>query len=241
MSTIDRKPTSRDGFAALACDYDGTLAHEGRVAPATLSALERVGAGGWGLVLVTGRELPDLRRVFPELGCFDRVVAENGALLARPATGDERVLGDPAEPALLEALRACGVTPLSAGRSIVATREPYQAAAREVIRSLGLKRQIVLNKGAVMLLPSGVDKAFGLEHALQDLAIPPFRTIGVGDAENDLTFLHHCGYAVAVGNALPEVCEQVDFVTEGENGAGVVELIERLLGDALPERRPARA
>ena len=76
-------------YLALACDYDGTLAHHGRVDEATLAALERLLATGRKLILVTGRELPDLLSVFPHLGLFERVVAENGALLYRPGSREE--------------------------------------------------------------------------------------------------------------------------------------------------------
>jgi hydroxymethylpyrimidine pyrophosphatase-like HAD family hydrolase len=40
---------------ALACDYDGALATEDRLAPATLAALERARAAGLRVVLLTGR------------------------------------------------------------------------------------------------------------------------------------------------------------------------------------------
>jgi len=52
-------------FMALASDYDGTLAEDGRVAPATLEALDLLRQSGRKLILVTGRELPDLQEVFP--------------------------------------------------------------------------------------------------------------------------------------------------------------------------------
>ena len=40
-------------YLALACDYDGTLAHHGRVDKPTLESLERLLASGRKLVLVT--------------------------------------------------------------------------------------------------------------------------------------------------------------------------------------------
>ena len=80
-------------FVALATDYDGTLAEDGKVSSSTISALERCAKSGRKLILVTGRELPDLRRVFPELGQFNLVVAENGALLYDPSTETETPLG----------------------------------------------------------------------------------------------------------------------------------------------------
>ena len=68
-------------FRVVAADYDGTLANDGRVAKNTLETLACVQESGRKLVLVTGRELESLQSVFPELGLFDLVVAENGALL----------------------------------------------------------------------------------------------------------------------------------------------------------------
>jgi hypothetical protein len=62
-------------YLALACDYDGTLAHDGRVTDQAISALDRLRASGRKLVLVTGRQLPDLLAVFPRTDLFEWVVA----------------------------------------------------------------------------------------------------------------------------------------------------------------------
>ena len=99
-------------YVALACDYDGTLAHDGTVADETVVALERLRESNRKLILVTGRQLDDLMRVFARLDLFDRVVVENGALLYRPATREERRLAEPPPPRFVDALRARGV-PLS--------------------------------------------------------------------------------------------------------------------------------
>jgi len=82
-------------FSVLACDYDGTLATDGQVSQETLAALERLLDSGRKLILVTGRQLDDLEKVFPHLNHFEWVVAENGALLYKPATQEEKPLGDP--------------------------------------------------------------------------------------------------------------------------------------------------
>ncbi|MBV9812884.1 MAG: HAD family phosphatase, partial [Acetobacteraceae bacterium] len=79
-------------YVALATDYDGTLATDGHTDQTTLAALEALKRTGRRLLLVTGRELDDLRRVMPRLDLFDLVVAENGALLYRPCSGEERPL-----------------------------------------------------------------------------------------------------------------------------------------------------
>src|SRR5260370_37431224 len=125
-------------YLGLACDYDGTLAHHGKVNEETVGALERVRASGRKLLMVTGRELADLMSVFPRLDLFDRVVAENGALLYRPATKEQRVLGEPPPAAFVNRLRQAGVAPLSCGRVIVATWEPHETVVLQLIRELGL-------------------------------------------------------------------------------------------------------
>ncbi|MFB3905514.1 MAG: HAD family hydrolase [Acidobacteriota bacterium] len=61
-------------YYALATDYDGTLAEHGRVDDATLHALERLRSSGRRLIMVTGRELHDLSRVFSRFELFDQVV-----------------------------------------------------------------------------------------------------------------------------------------------------------------------
>jgi energy-coupling factor transporter ATP-binding protein EcfA2 len=58
-------------------------------------------------------------------------------------------------------------------------------------------------------------------------------TVGVGDAENDHAFLTLCEVAAAVSNALPALKERCDLVLDGDHGAGVEELIDRLLADDL--------
>jgi HAD superfamily hydrolase (TIGR01484 family) len=228
-------------YLVLAVDYDGTLAHDGRVDAPTIASLERLRASGRRLVMVTGRELPDLLRVFDRFDLFDRVVAENGALLYDPAAPAERRLADRPDERLVARLRRLGVEPLSVGHSIVATREPHEATAVEVIRELGLELHVIFNKGAVMILPSGVNKATGLAAALAELGLSAHNAVGVGDAENDHAFLAAGECAVAVANALPALKERADLVTRGARGAGVVELVDRLLADDLADAAPRLA
>ena len=223
-------------FAALATDFDGTIAHEGVVEPSTVEALRRAKAAGLQLLLVTGRELSSLFNTFAETAVFDLVVAENGAVLYRPDSTKVERLAAPPPPALIEALTTANV-PFSVGHSIVATVEPYGPQILGAIRALDLAWEVIPNKEALMALPVGVTKASGLLHALRMLSLETTRTVGVGDAENDLALLQVCGLAVAVNNALPSVKRIAHVVTSEENGKGVVELIDRLLAgdlDSLP-------
>jgi hydroxymethylpyrimidine pyrophosphatase-like HAD family hydrolase len=229
-------------YLALATDYDGTLAHDGVVDAVTLSALDPVRASGRRLFLVTGRELPELKTVFPHLDRFDRVVAENGGLLYDAATDTEKSLAEPPPPPLLDQLRRRGVAPMSVGRVIVATWEPHQETVLETIRELGLEMQVIFNKGAVMILPSGVNKATGLKAALTEFGLKPENVVAVGDAENDHALLEYCGCGAAVANALPMLRARADIDLKADHGAGVRELIDCLLRSDLTDcRTRARA
>ncbi len=228
-------------YHALACDYDGTLAHHGRVDEETVEALERLRKSGRRLIMVTGRELDDLRHNFPRLDLFERVVAENGALLYDPKTRKEKLLAEPPREEFVRLLEERGVSPVSVGRAIVATWEPHETTALKAIHDLGLEMQVIFNKGAVMILPSGVNKATGLRAALDELGLSSHNTVGVGDAENDHAFLNLCECSVAVANALPSIKEETDLVTRGDHGAGVIELCEALLRDDLREVEPKLA
>jgi len=213
-------------YVALATDYDGTIAHDGEVDAPTMAALERLRGASRRLILVTGRELDDLARCMTRLDLFDVVVAENGAVLYWPATKQERTLAAPPPPEFAERLREAGVSPLSVGRVIVASWEPNEGAVLATIRDMGLELQIIFNKGAVMVLPAGVNKESGLRAALDELEISPRNVVAVGDAENDFAFLNLCGMPVAVANALPRLKDAAALVTQGERGAGVAELVD---------------
>jgi hydroxymethylpyrimidine pyrophosphatase-like HAD family hydrolase len=187
-------------------------------------------------ILITGRELDDLLAVFPDCNLFEWVIAENGCIIYRPATGQKRQLVDPPPPQFIAELHRRKVQPLSIGRAIVATWHPHETTVRDAIRELGLDLRIIFNKGAVMVLPAGTNKASGLAAVLEEMGLSPKNVAGIGDAENDCAFLNLCGCSVAVANALPVVKARVDFVTKADHGAGVIELIREMIASDLAER-----
>lgn len=221
-------------IVALASDYDATLAFEGKIAVATREALSRFKASGRKLFLVTGRELNDLLAIFPDIELFDCVVAENGAVIYWPSSRQTETLAASPPKQFLEKLRERGVQPLSVGRSIVATKLSRYEAVQATISEMGLPLEVILNRDSVMVLPAGMNKATGLARALSELRLQPDQVVGIGDAENDEAFLELCGFSVAVANAIPRIKQASDLITEREHGAGVIEVIERILaGEAL--------
>lgn len=224
-------------YRVFATDYDGTLAHDGHVDAPIRESLWRLKKTGRRLVLVTGRQWDELIAIFPQYDVFDALVLENGALLNRPPSSELQVLCEPPNAGFVEALRQRGVAPLSVGQAIVATFRPNERIVLEVIRETGLALQVIFNKDAVMILPSGVNKATGLVAALKSIGGVAAETVGVGDAENDHAFLAMCGCAAAVENALPAVKDRADIVTSAPRGHGVAELIDRMIADDMPQPR----
>jgi HAD superfamily hydrolase (TIGR01484 family) len=222
-------------YVCLACDFDGTLASGGVVLDEAIAALSRVKESGRNLILATGRRLEDLFEVFPQVNMFDYLVCENGALLYNPATKVARALVEPPPRAFIEALKKRGVEPLAVGRVVVASWHPNEAAILETIQAMGLDLHISFNKGAVMVLPAGVNKGTGVRAALSELGLSVHNLVSVGDAENDHALLSISECAATVANALPIVKERADLTLSKDHGAGVVELIEHLLSSDLSD------
>lgn len=224
-------------YRVFATDFDGTIATDGMLDGPTIGALQRLRSAGVICCLVTGRELWDFENAEAVLSLFDYVVAENGAVLYTPGTKDTRVIA-PAPPAdFLSELTRRGV-PIRVGQVIVATVEPHEVAVLEAVKEAALELQVIFNKGAVMVLPAGVNKATGLQ-AILDLCDMSFAdVVGVGDAENDHVFLEHCGLSAAVANAVPGIKERAKLVTRSNAGAGVTELIDALLSENIQSLQP---
>ena len=60
---------------------------------------------------------------------------------------------------------------MSVGHVIIATWHPHESTILEAIRDMGMEMQVIFNKDAVMVLPSGVNKASGLKAALKEMKL----------------------------------------------------------------------
>lgn len=220
-------------YRVLACDYDGTVASEGILAAETVEAIRELRDSGRRAVLVTGRILDELLDICDDVDVFDLCVLENGALIYNPATGRQRLLAPALPRRFIAALQAQGVTPLSVGRAICSTWDPYENVVVRTIHEMELDLQIIFNKHSVMVLPASVNKATGLDAALETIGETAEATVAVGDAENDLVMLGMAGCGVAVSNALASVKERADLVMRGRAGEGTRELIRQIVADDL--------
>lgn len=235
--TIGKKlGTNRMRYVALATDGDGTLLVDGQMPPATAAALARARAAKIVLLLVTGESRKELAE-FPRLDLFDRVVAENGAMLLDPATDRETVLGESPPAELVQALCAANLERLKIGRVIITAKMSDESVLRREVDRLGINWHVLRNRHDAMILPAGFDKASGLDAALTELGIPKSQVIAIGDAENDVAMVRCCGLGVAVADAVPVLRDQADMVTHSGAGQAIVEVVDRLLSGGLPTPR----
>ena len=179
------------------------------------------------VALVTGRRLDDLRRVTADLTCFDVLVAENGAVLEFPASGQHVRLAHPPPAGFLEALRQRGVL-FDVGEAIVEADASAAPAILEIIRAQQLPLTLAFNRGRSMVLPPAIAKSTGLRQALHTLRISPHNTIGIGDAENDHDLLDVCETGAAVEWGSPALCAIADDIIRGTPVSAVADYLRRV-------------
>ncbi|MBI1996553.1 MAG: HAD hydrolase family protein [Deltaproteobacteria bacterium] len=223
----------------IACDFDGTGATDGKPAPELYAALGEARAQGMRTLLVTGRVLEDVQHACQEISPFDAVVAENGAVVYLCDLGRTIQLGQPPPEHFLGELRAHGV-PFHTGAVVVGTWEQHAGKLLDLIRSLGIDGQMVFNRGAVMLLPSGINKAVGIHRALDELGRSERNLVAFGDAENDIPMMTEAEVAVAARGAVPAVSALADERLTQLGGAGVALYIRKMLKQGGFAPTPAR-
>lgn len=213
-------------FAALALDYDGTIAVNGVLDRAVRDAIGEARRRGIVVILVTGRRLSELHAVGGDLNCFDVLVAENGAVLEFPASGRHVLLGHAPSPVFLRELERRSI-PVAAGESVVEADAKWAGPILEVIRSLEQPLILAFNRGRLMVLPQAIGKSTGLRQALLAHRISIHNTIGIGDAENDHDLLDACEVGVAVGWGSAALRAVADEVIGGTGPGAVADYIQR--------------
>jgi hypothetical protein len=214
-------------FSALALDYDGTIAVDGRMEPAVRDAVGDVRQRGIAVILVTGRRLSELTRMAGDLTCFDVVVAENGAVLEFPSSGRHVLLAHPPRDVFVRELQRRRV-PFDAGEAVVEADAGQALPIVEVIRALEQPLILTFNRGRLMVLPQAVAKSTGLRQALFALRLSIHNTIAIGDAENDHDLLDACEVGVAVEWGSAALRAVADEVIVGSGPPSVAEYIRRV-------------
>ena len=105
--------------------------------------------------------------------------------------------------------------------------EDVPAAVRMVQQNFGFEAAVT-DYQTIEVTKAGVTKATGLAHVCEHYGLNTENVIVFGDSGNDISMMQVAGYAVAMGNAFPEVKAAADEVTESLREDGVAHAIERL-------------
>lgn len=223
-SQRDRLLAENAPVDVLALDLDGTIQSGSRpIDPEVSRYLRLVKRSGIRLVLVTGRSLPELRRL-ADTTLFDAVVAENGAILL--VGGSQVILA----PSGWNSVRKRLLGRFRAGKEQVII-SLSRRREKDVRQYLGTSARLEFNKDRLMIMPAKVDKGSGLLAALTMLNALDGRLMCIGDGENDLAMFRIADLKVAVGDSSAALKRGADFVTRQNNGKGAIEAIRTFIGN----------
>ena len=87
---------------------------------------------------------------------------------------------------------------------------------------------ILQHNGYAEILQKGYTKSSGMEIAAKEFGIDIDRCIAMGDSLNDLDMIEHAGIGVAMGNAVREIKEAADMITDDVDSAGVAAALKKI-------------
>ncbi|WP_182171114.1 HAD family hydrolase [Flaviflexus equikiangi] len=262
-------PPGIDECRAAVFDVDGTLAREdSTVSDGTIAALRRLADTGIAIIIATGRMAPAAVSILNRMGTSGYAIGCNGAITVHTDHADP-VSVMPIEAAVydraLDFCHSAGVdvavfTPTTlvaerrgeAYRFVMESNEgmvPEIADLAAIPHADRLKFMIHVSHeqdgvvgpairqqfpGVMKTLPEyyeinepGVSKWRGVSAALSDLGIAPHEVVGMGDSENDLSWLPQIGIPIAMENAFPNVKEVCSYEIGSNEVDSAAEFINR--------------
>ncbi len=220
---------------AIAVDVDGTLTGaDRRMNLEAIKILRKAEVSGVRVIIASGNVLPIARALSTWIGTSGPVIAENGGIVYY--NNETRYLTTQYEP--LRAFKMIGSKLSVEGLATNKWREteialdPTTADVEQIRKTLkeeGYDLNIGTTGFAVHINNPGVNKYEALKIACGMIALTPQDVMAIGDYENDLEMIKNCGLGVAVANAIPEVKRVADYVTENNDGLGIVEVVEKFV------------
>jgi hydroxymethylpyrimidine pyrophosphatase-like HAD family hydrolase len=240
----------------IVSDIDGCLG-PGEGQPYDLEVLGRVaecnrrakrGEGTPAVTLCSGRPAAYVDAMMQAISGFVPAIFENGAGLYFPE--GYRFAWNPALPAsaratirrarelLAERVVQTGLATIQPGKEMAVTLLPSPGhrldevgdAATATLEGEGLACRVEVSVSTVGIWPEGIDKGAGVRWLAKETGIPLAEMAGVTDTWDDLPFLRLVGFRAAPANADREVTQNADYVSPYEDGRGLVDIIERILG-----------
>src|SRR3989338_895064 len=212
-------------ISAIITDFDRTITNEpGIVDEKILKELDSLNKP---LILVTGRTMKYVKRLYRKFPVWDCIIAENGSYVYFPSS---ELIWSFTSDKFEEAKRILKKSrfPANFGKAIISVSKVLETKLRELLEGIVNYIGFRTNVDEVMVLPRGIDKGVSLKLALDYLGIEPKKTIIIGDGENDIDLFTSPGFKVAVANADERLKLFADEVTIKPSTQGVLEIIQKL-------------
>lgn len=212
----------------LVTDLDGTLTEGGEdpIKPKVKESLLYLKNSGWILVLATGRDRKYLMQRSDIKWIFDAWVTEAGLAVYLPIDGTYRRLVS--DQWITEIKKLTTLPFVKEKENTVAFSDHFLNIIKREMQRIEVGAIFKSNKGLIMLLPEGIDKAYGVMEALKLLNVNGL-IVAIGDSEIDLELFKVADFKATVANAEEALKKEADYIAGQENGDGVVEIIKTLL------------
>jgi phosphoglycolate phosphatase (TIGR01487 family) len=217
----------------IVVDYDGTLAEENHpvkreVAQSVMTLKQK---HGFKLILATARPLSDIER-FVKVTLFDALILELGSVLFFPPS--DLILFRPKwwNTFIEEVSRV--VPRVNLGEVLYYFDQDNISLAQHVLLNKQSEYSVEMKKVGSrthVFAPRGLDKGVGVSRLLQVTGWDAKNMVAIGDSASDIPMFRIARFKVAVANADQKLKEMADYVTNRPYGEGVVEGLQKILGE----------
>lgn len=217
---------------AFAVDIDGTLTENGNgviylPAVSKMRFLEKI---GYRVFFVTGRSSVEAYVLSVFLGITRVAVGENGGVVSK-GPSEHTILGNKdlclKGYEILKQSLSVDIKPVFPRLSEVVLQRTFDIEeGKNILKEKGMKLDIVDSKYAFHINELGVNKARGLNFALEFLNIEPKEVVAIGDSETDIPVFTNCGLSIALGHSDDEVKVHANHVVDGKEGVGLCDAID---------------
>jgi len=87
--------------------------------------------------------------------------------------------------------------------------------------------KVITTRKTIEVIPNGVDKGEAIKLLLKRLKVPKSEVLGVGDDNNDISFLNECGIRAGVGNCNDSLLSFIDYKAKKSGIWGIIEIFEK--------------
>jgi len=214
---------------SVVIDIDYTITdNQRRISTIAMEAIRNAESCGVPVMLASGNVLPITMAAKTYIGCSGPVIAENGGIVYY--NGEVEVLFDKkvAEKAFEFLRDKLPVKRLFTDRWRITEVGLKNNVNVEEIKKLlnGWGVNVESTGLAIHIMSKEHDKFEGLKVACKLLGIKPENVAAIGDYENDARMIKNSGFGIAVANASPMLKKTAKYVTEKEDGEGVVEALK---------------